>query len=333
MSDFLTMSNQLKELFYKLIALLKIERPLLPVFFFLIGLSTIFWVLTVLSKEYTATISSTVSFENYPSDKLLVEENEVVLQMQVKAPGFALLAHQFKFFGSIPLNVDNFMRKRRGKVWEYFWIGDQSLSEVQEALPTNMQLLHVQPNRIDLVFGDKAQKVIPISLKSDISFEGLFRQKGTIQLQPDHITVSGPKAIVEAIESISTNELNLHNLSKYTQGNISLEEPKHQELTYSHQEVAFEVTVEQFTEGKATIPIQVSDVPRGYELKLFPEEVSVHYVVSLDDFDLVDKQMFMAQVKYDEEKSRLTVKLNKEPDLIENIRLKPTKVEYILIQK
>ena len=27
------------------------------------------------------------------------------------------------------------------------------------------------------------------------------------------------------------------------------------------------------------IPIQVSGVPRGYELKLFPEEVSAHYVV------------------------------------------------------
>ena len=34
------------------------------------------------------------------------------------------------------------MTKRKGNV-EYFWIGDQSLS-VQEALPTNMQLLHVQ---------------------------------------------------------------------------------------------------------------------------------------------------------------------------------------------
>ena len=327
------MSSQLKELFFQLIALLKIERSQLPIFFFLIGLSAVFWVLTVLSKEYTATISSPVVFENYPTDKLLVEENDVVLQMQVKAPGFALLAHQFKFFSTVPLNVDNFMTKRKGKSWEYFWIGDQSLSEVQEALPTNMQLLHVQPNRIDLMFGEKAQKVIPISLKSDVSFERLFRQKGEIQLQPDHITVSGPKTVVEAIESISTQELNLLSLAKSAQGNIRLEEPKHQELTYSHQEIVYVVSVEQFTEGKAMIPIQVSGVPRGYELKLFPEEVSVHYVVSLDDFDLVDEQMFEAQVKYDAEKARLTVKLNKESDLVENIRLSPTKVEYILIQK
>ena len=107
------------------------------------------------------------------------------------------------------------------------------------------------------------------------------------------------KIVVEALESISTEELNLQNLAKSTQGNISLEEPKHQELIYSHQEVAYQLSVEQFTEGKSMIPIQVSGVPRGYELKLFPEEVSVHYVVSLDDFDLVDEQMFEAQVNYD----------------------------------
>ena len=327
------MSNQLKKFFFQLIDLLKIERSQLPIFFFLIGLSTVFWVLTVLSKEYTATISSSVEFENYPMDKLLVEENDVILQMQVKAPGFALLAHKFNFFSTIPLNIDNFMIKRKGKTWEYFWIGDQSLSELQEALPTNMQLLHVQPNRINLIFAEKSQKVVPISLKSDISFDRLFRQKGKIQLQPDHITVSGPKIVVEVIESISTQELNLQNLAKSAQGIIPLEEPRHMELTYSHQEVAYQVNIEQFTEGKAIIPIQVSSVPKGYELKLFPEEVSVHYVVSLDDFDLVEEKMFKAQVNYDSEKARLTIKLNKESDLVDNIRLSPTKVEYILIEK
>ena len=327
------MSSHLKELFFHLIALLKIERSQLPIFLFLIGLSAVFWILTVLSKEYTATISSSVLFENYPLDKLLVEENDVVLQMQVKAPGFALLAHQFKFFSTVTLNVENFMTKPKDKTWEYFLIGDQSLSELQEALPTNMQLLHVQPNRINLIFAEKAQKVIPISLKSDISFDPLFRQKGKIQLQPDHITVSGPKTVVEMIESISTQELNLQSLAKSTQGIIRLEDPKHEELTYSHQEIAFQINVEQFTEGKVIIPIQINNVPKAYELKLFPEEVSVHYVVSLDDFDLVDEKMFEAQVNYDSEKTRLTIKLNKESDLVDNIRLSPTKLEYILIQK
>ena len=72
-------------------SILKIERSQLPIFFFFDCFVCCFWLLLVI-KEYTATISSPVVFQNYPTDELLVEENDVVLQMQVKAPGFALLA-------------------------------------------------------------------------------------------------------------------------------------------------------------------------------------------------------------------------------------------------
>ena len=104
-------------------------------------------------------------------------------------------------------------------------------------------------------------------------------------------------------QDLSTFESNLQNIDKSTQGKIPLEAPRHQELSYSVDEIDYLLNIEQFTEGKVDIPIQATNVPRGYELKLFPEEVSLHYVVSLDDFDLVDKQMFEAQVKYDAEKS------------------------------
>ena len=43
--------------------------------------------------------------------------------------------------------------------------------------------------------------------------------------------------------------------------------------------------------------------------------------------------MFEAQVNYDAEKVRLSVKLKKEPEFVENIRIIPAKVECILIQK
>ena len=327
------MSDQLKELFFQLIALLRIERSQLPIFFFLIVLSSVFWILTVLSKDYTSTISTPVVFYNLPDDKLLIESKEVTLQMQVKAPGFSLLAHQFKFFRKVPLNVSNFMMKRKSDNWEFSWIGAQSLAEVQEALPNKMQLLHVQPNRINLFFGEKSQKSVPISLKSEMSFKDLFRLKGEVQLTPNNLTISGPKSVVDAIESISTEELKLQNITTSQKGKLAISNPSHKELTYNHNEIEYNLSVEQFTEGKLQIPIRIKDVPSDYDIKLFPKNVSVHYVVSLDNFDLVTKELFKCEVTYDSAKKRLPVKLLKSPALAENIRLSPDKVEYILIKK
>ena len=50
------------------------------------------------------------------------------------------------------------MMKRKSDNWEFSWVGAQSLAEVQEALPNKMQLLHVQPNRINLFFLAKNHK-------------------------------------------------------------------------------------------------------------------------------------------------------------------------------
>lgn len=327
------MSSRVKDLFFQLITLLKIERRQLPVFFFLIALSAIFWVLTVLSKDYTSTIHAKAQFVDFPSDKLLIEEKEVDLQLQVNAPGFALLAYKFKIFKKIPLSVDGFISKRKGKLWEYFWIGEQSLAEVQEELPASMQLLHVQPSRIDLLFGEKSQKTVPVKLKSDLSFASMFRQKGVVKLMPDHVIISGPKTIVDLIDFVPTKQLYLENIGHDEQGTVLLEDPKHPELNYSQEELGWELMVEQFTEGKTDVPLKVNGLPKGYEIKLFPEEVSVHYLVSLNDFELLKPTMFEAEVDFSETKKRLAVKLKKQANFVENIRITPSKVEYIVIKK
>ena len=54
----------------------------------------------------------------------------------------------------------------------------------------------------------------------------------------------------------------------------------------------------------------------------------MHYVVSLDNFDLVTKELFKCEVTYDSAK-RLPVKLLKSPALAENIRLSPDGGVYL----
>lgn len=327
------MSARIKQLFSQAIRLLKMERKQLPIFFFLIGLSAIFWVLTVLSKDYTSTIEAPVEFVDFPSDKLLVEAQDVRLQMQVNAPGFALLAYQFRFFDKVALSVDGFISKRKGRDWEYFWLGEQSLAEVQANLPHAMQLLHVQPNRIALTLSDKAEKTVAVQLKSTLSFESMFRQKEPIRLQPNHIVVTGPKTVVDAVEFVSTEALQLSGIKSDMEGVLALGKPQHPELSFSQSTVDWSLQTEAFTEGVKAVPLRIKGVPRGYELKLFPEEVELHYLVSLADFDKVKANMFAAEIHFSENRKRLPVKLTKESVLVENIRISPSKVEYVLIKK
>tara|TARA_B100000963_G_scaffold12189_1_gene9446 strand:+ start:1122 stop:2105 length:984 start_codon:yes stop_codon:yes gene_type:complete len=327
------MLSKLTFLLNRLIVVLRIERKQLPVFLFLFTLSTLFWILTVLSKDYTTTIHYKADFVNLPDDKLLIEDKNPDLHLQVMAPGFTILAHHLSFRKHLPLSVSTFIPKKKGNNWNYYWLAKQSISQLQDLLPANMQLLHVQPNRIDVLLDEKYERVIPIQIKKDLSFKDLFRQKGAIKLDPSTIVISGPKAVVEVFSSISTENLKIDDINSSCSGTISIEPLNHSELNYSLSQVNWELSVEQYTEGEIKLPLSIMNVPENYKIKLFPDEVAVKYLVSLDKFDLVKKDMFLTNIIFDNTKKRLPIELVRQADFIENIRLKPEKVEYFLIKK
>ena len=327
------MLSKLSFVLNQLFLLLKIERRHLPVFAFLLTLSTLFWILTVLSKDYTTTVHYKADFIDLPVDKLLIDEEEVDLHLQVIAPGFTILAHRLSFKNELPLSVSSFIPKKKGNYWNYFLLGEQSISQIQEVIPTSMQLLHIQPNRIDLLLDEKAERVVPVKLKSSISFKDLFRQKEAVKLEPSTIVISGPKAVVEVFDEINTELLSLEDVDNNKNGEIEIQSLNHSEINYSAKNIKWELKVEQFTEGEIKLPIEMKNVPKGYEIKLFPDEVTVSYLISLDKFDLVKPDMFAAQILFDSDFKRQSVNLSRQADFVENVRIFPSKVEYFLIKK
>ena len=327
------MLSKLTFLINRLFVVLRIERKQLPIFLFLLVLSTLFWVLTVLSKDYTTTVHYEADFVDLPIDKLLIEDKNVDLHLQVIAPGFTILAHRLSFRKKIPLSLTSFIPKKIGDKWNYYWLGKQSISQLQEALPTNMQLLHIQPNRIDIMLDEKAERVVPIQIKSELSFKDLFRLKQSVKLEPSTLVISEPKAVVDVFDGIGTEMLSLNDIDSDLNGEIEIEHLNHSEINYSLNTVKWSLKVEQFTEGEIRLPLSVNNVPDGYEIKIFPDEVTVNYLVSLDKFELVKTEMFATNISFNSEYKRLPIEIVRQADFVENVRIKPSKVEYFLIKK
>ena len=327
------MANRIKLLLFKFFDILKIEKKYLPVFLVLVVLSSIFWTLTVLSKDYTSTIKYNVEFVDLPVKKLLVENKEEQLRLQVNAPGFTILAHKLKIKPNIKLSVSGFIPQKKGELWNYFWLGKQSLSEVQEMLPANMQLLHIQPSRIDLLLDQKSERTVPVKLISDFSFDQLFRRKGEVSLNPATITISGPKAVVEVINEVNTKPVSLIDINSDKKGVIELESINLSEISFSNSKVDWSLEVEQFTEGRIKLKIDAKNIPKGYSVKLFPDEVRLEYIVSLNNFEFINASDFSVFAEVDLDLNRLNVKLGRKNNFVENVRIVPSKVEYLLIKE
>ena len=89
-----------------------------------------------------------------------------------------------------------------------------------------------------MLLDEKAERVLPIQIKTDLSFKDLFRQKEPIKLEPSTIVISGPKAVVEVFSSISTETLKIDDINANSSGTINIEPLNHSEINYSLSKVS-----------------------------------------------------------------------------------------------
>jgi hypothetical protein len=98
-------------------------------------------------------------------------------------------------------------------------------------------------------------------------------------------------------------------------------------------EVEISLSVEKYTES--TIKIPIVNTVKKYKIKTYPDFVVVTYLVTLENFNRVDEDMFTASVDFEENKSsnRLKVNLLHQPSFVKITRIEPEEVEYLLLKR
>ncbi|MCK5821783.1 MAG: hypothetical protein KAH17_07850, partial [Bacteroidales bacterium] len=108
-------------------------------------------------------------------------------------------------------------------------------------------------------------------------------------------------------------------------------------IELSLKRVAVEIAVEQYTEKSLTVPIEGINIPDSVHLKTFPSHAQITFRVVISAYDLIQSQDFRVGADYLEISSSPLTKIKPRiimaPDLIENPRINPELVDYLLEQK
>ena len=94
------------------------------------------------------------------------------------------------------------------------------------------------------------------------------------------------------------------------------------------------IPVERFTEKELKIPVEVRNKPKDVNIKLFPSEVKISFLVGLSEFESITSANFSAYVDYDtiinSHSEELDVKIDTKPSYIQMLRISPATVEYLI---
>jgi YbbR domain-containing protein len=313
------------------------NRDLLIFIFFLI-LSFIFWYLNSLSKEIDGNVRYPVRYINSPKDRVLIEELPSKLELSLEGPGYSIL--KLKLSGNqapvvIDLSTVNYVIISNSKLLNYYLVTEELIPNFKQQLRADFEITDIKPDTLFFKFDRVITKKVPVIPVVDVTTERQYFVNGTISSTPESVEISGPRQIVDTVKAVRTKRYKFNQLNKSDTRSLTLAESDFFDI--SEKRVSVTVPVEQFTEATTNVIIRLLNLPDTLEIKIFPDVVSVKYLVGVTDYNTIKKMPIEAVIdlaKFDlRGVNKLPVVIQNIPAYISSIRYTPEKVDFIVEKK
>ncbi len=330
--SYLTLKHKIKNAFGKLTRV-KPDRRVM-VFLFFVIISTIFWFLSALGRQYTSTIRYPVRYTNFPENRVMVGELPSSLELTVNAHGYTLLRYYVsRRIMPIVFDVNSFSLDPLPdtETSNFYILTSVATNRVAGQLGSDIEILDIRPDTLFFNFTDMTRRRLRVRPVTELVFDRQFMIKGNIGVEPDSVLVSGPASVIDTMQFVPTRKLARRGVSERIVQDIRLEDINM--LEYSQNSVTVTIPVEQFTEASIRVPVELVNLPDTLSMKTFPPEVTVSYLVALTDYERVNPQSFRITVDYKSLPAgtgRLPVNLMIQPDFVRAVRFSPESVDFII---
>ncbi len=327
------MNGDLIQRIIKKLKSIKLNQNLLVFGFFLL-ISSFFWFLNALNKEYYADITVPVTYTNLPENKLVAGPLAKQLNVKITAFGHEVMNYKTSSINSAEINLSKHsLHSIPGEKSKRYYILTSTIKEeVANVLGPDVEIKKIEPDSLIFKLEDVVSKKVPVVSNLQIAFKKQYMMKEELIINPDTVKIRGVKSSLDTIKYVLTDSLKLDEVEDSI--NIMVDLIKIPGIETAPQMVNCIVSVEKFTELNFDLPINTINVPKGYTVKLFPATAKVTCNVGFSKYQSVYREQFslVADLAGFEGNagSRLRIKLGSKPEYISNIRIHPQSIDYII---
>ena len=295
-------------------------------------IATSLWFLDALSKDYTTTLSYNVKYVNPPRNLFLSNTPPERIDLRVHAHGFTLLRHKLAFsFSPLLLDLTSLSQNMDTTQNMVQVTGENLIRRIGNQVSKEISIAEVAPRNIMLQFDTLHSRIVPVEPIYSLNFKPQFNLSGTVQLEPDSVEIAGPAGLIDTITVLQTVPINFNELETSIKQSLRIIHPAR--TTIYPERVVLQVPVENFTEKKVTLPVQVINVPENAQVKIFPAQVNVAFMIGLSSYESVSSADFTATVDFDQvsvQRETLEVQVESKPQFIQLLKVSPASVEYLI---
>lgn len=291
--------------------------------------SGLIWFINNLSESYVSNAKFKLEFVNIPDSLLLTHISKNEVDVKIQATGFQFLGFNIKN-QTVQINVASSTKERD----RYFIAQNVYRKQIDDQL-RSMTLLEIDRDTLFFEFTEIGSKTVPVISKINITLSQNYFLDGALKIEPDTITVKGPKSSIDSINMVNTVKIDFPEETLNFAHKVELYKPPELENTsYSANTVFIYGKVARFSEKIIEAPIEVINLPEGLEIRTFPEKASILCRAKIDDLKHMDGSVFRVVADYndikDDASKVLSLKLLKKPENLHNAQLNEDQVEYIL---
>lgn len=310
--------------------IVKKDKSKFLTFLFFLLISSLLWFLIKLSNDYTTQTTFTVVYTDSPVDKWVSTPDQRV-NLSFVADGFVTLRHNLvresKHVIKIPLQ-DVTYHYEGGNTYSY---GSQYVAErVADWLGVPASNVIINDSKQFFNMEDLQQKDLPVRVPLEVQPRRQFLVYGKPLINPDSISIYGPKSVLDTMSAIYTEVLR----SSDAHANISANLPIYFYdgiVRSTVTDVHVTVQVEQFTETLLEVPVKVTDT---LQVRFFPETIKVKCMVPIRDYATLTPNSFRVladTAQLHRRQPLLDIRLDQTPENIRVVKVEPERVEYLIV--
>lgn len=308
----------------------------LRTYIFFLVISSSIWIVMKLSDQHTKEIEVKLEYLVEPKGFMNVELPSSKLKVMATAEGFKILGISRKNKSGIKINMaDLKIKKAKDNLYHAFIVSKSLLPKIEEQLGISISEENMKPDTLFFSFDLITHKKVAIEANTDIEMQQGYKLYGMPHLSLDSVKITGPKSMVDTIESIKTEPISAQDVHKSFDKEAQLVVPN-KFIKLESQKINLHFEVVEFIEAKYLVPIKLkTDIP-DISVQTFPAKVEVRYQVPLPLFSNIQDTSFTVIVELDSFKAfshkKLIPKIIKHPDFIINPVLENKEVDFIILK-
>jgi len=300
-------------------------------FLLFFALSSAFWFVHALGKERETNIVVPVRYVGIPLNVAITNYPPSEISINIRDKGLRLFDYSNNRLTPLTIDLSRVFYQKG----EILITPDLLTGRISRYMKPTTTVLDIHPDSILIQYEKLSVKVLPIKLFSKIELAHQYMLSKNIQLEPNIVTVFGPKQMLDTMKFVRTEYLDLKNLNDTSYYLCKLKAVKL--LRFSLKSTRVGVFVEPFTERKVQIPVSAINCPNSMSIRTFPAFVNVTYTVGLSQFNTLTPGDIQVYLDYNDLKlskqSKQILKIKNNASHISNIRISPSEVEFIIEQK